>query len=69
MENQCQGLLVKSVCAFHYQTTVQREPLQFNNSIAFFSSMGHARPLLLTCHDCDFPKMQHRSGTSERSVA
>lgn len=39
METQCQGLLVKSVCAFHYQTTVQPRAFtipQFNRAFFFF---------------------------------
>lgn len=51
METLCQGLLVKSVCAFHYQTTAQPKAFtiqQFNRPLFFFfSSLGHARPLLL----------------------
>lgn len=56
MENHCQGLLVKSVCAFHYQTTAQPKAFtiqQFNRPL--FSSLGHARPLLLTFSDCISP--------------
>lgn len=72
MENQCQDLLVKSVCAFHYQTTVQLRAFtiqQFNRPF-FFSSLGPARPLLLSSPDCDFPKMQRRSeGMSKGSDA
>lgn len=70
METQCQGLLVKSV-RFPLPNYNSAESL-FNSSIqwAFFASLGRARPPLLTCHDCDFPEMQHWSGSmSRRSVA
>lgn len=47
--SHCQGLLVKSVCSFHYQTTAQPKAFTiqlFNRPL--LSSLGHARPLLLT---------------------